>query len=243
MATYDTLRDRALKQVGCFGQSDAQTVAQTALEEAMKFVAFHVRIPSLIASATATAPASPELETNAISLTAVGGFNISAGVYQAPDRLYVKKDSTVTDVGTPYEYMEYHFFQDLKQIPANARSGIFYPVVIDERPKFCWTITPSGKVWATPTLENNVLTLFYRIVPAAYSGAATPEILPMFDHILVDGAVIALKEWLREPETISTLWTLFENGLKSSVDRYDLFLKGQRKRDHLKIHRSYRIRY
>ena len=39
MSTYDTLRDRALNRTGLLGQSEAQTVAQMALEEAMKFVA------------------------------------------------------------------------------------------------------------------------------------------------------------------------------------------------------------
>lgn len=240
MATYEALRDRALNQVGLLGQSEAQTVAQVALEEAMKFVAFHVRIPSLIASATATAPASPELESNAIAI-GVGGFAVSA-TYQCPDRLYIKSDSTITDIGTPYDFVEYHHFQDLKSISGVARTGIFESALGDERPGFSWTVTPSDKVWASPIKENNVLTLVYRKVPAAYSGAASPEILAMFDHILVNGAVIALKEYLREPAEITTLWTLFENGLMKEVERYDLFLNGQRKRSHFKMHRSYRVR-
>lgn len=240
MATYEALRDRALNQVGLLGQSEAQTVAQVALEEAMKFVAFHVRIPSLIASATATAPASPELESNAIAIGG-GGFAVSA-TYQCPDRLYIKSDSTITDIGTPYDFVEYHHFQDLKSIPGVARTGIFQSALNDERPGFSWTITPSDKVWASPIKEDNVLTLVYRKVPAAYSGAASPEILVMFDHILVNGAVIALKEYLREPAEITTLWTLFENGLMKEIERYDLFLNGQRKRSHFKMHRSYRVR-
>lgn len=239
MATYQTLRDRALSQVGCTGQTEAQTVAQVALEEAMKFAAFHVRIPSLISSATATAPASPELEANAITLGGAG-FNVSA-TYQAPDRLYIKKDSTVAEIGTPYEYLEYHIFQDLKQAPGTIRIGTGSVYSYDERPNFAWTITPSSKVWCSPIAENNVLTLVYRTVPAAYSGAATPEILPMFDYILVNGAVIALKEWLREPAEITTLWGLFENGLLNDCKRYNEFLQSQYKRSTLKIHRSYRI--
>lgn len=238
MATYDALRDRALGQVGCTGQTEAQAIAQQALEEAMKFVAFHVRIPSLIASATATAPASPMLESNAIAI-GVGGFAVSS-TYQCPDRLYVKTNSNAAEIGTPYEFMEYHHFQDLKNIAAGARIGVLDSVTLDERPDFCWTVTPSDKIWATPLKEDNVLTLVYRKVPAAYSGSSSPEILAMFDFILVNGAVIALKEWLREPADITTLWTLFESGLMKDVQRYDLFLNGQRKRSHLKIHRSYR---
>lgn len=238
MATYEQLRDRALGRVGCTGQSEAQTIAQVALEEAMKFVAFHVRVPSLIASATATAPADPELESNAIALDA-SGFNI-ASTYQCPDRLYVKRDNTVTDIGTPYEFLEYHHFQDLKSVPIKERSGVIESGFGDERPRFCYTITPNDKLWAQPLQEDNVLTLVYRKVPAAYSGAASPEILPMFDYILVNGAEIALKEWLREPAEISTLWSLFEAGLMRDVERYDSFLNSQRKRTQLRIHRSYR---
>ena len=224
--------------MGGVGQTDLQTVAQAALEEAMKFVAFHVRVPSLIASATATAPASPELEANAIAI-GVGGFAVSS-TFQCPDRLYIKKDSSVADIGTPYEFLEYHHFQDLKSIPGATRRDIFNPAALDERPQYSYTITPSDKIWAYPIAEDNLLTLVYRKVPAAYSGAASPEILAMFDYILVNGAVIALKEFLREPTEITTLWGLFEQGLKADVERYDLFLNGQRKRSHLKIHRSYR---
>lgn len=241
MATYEALRDRALSQVGCLGQTEAQTVAQIALEEAMKFTAFHVRVPSLIASATATAPASPELEANAITLGALG-FNVSS-TYQCPDRLFVKNDSSVVGYGTPYNYLEYHHFIDLKSLPAGVRVGVMTPGTIDERPNFPWTITPTDKVWAEPLAEGNVLTLFYRKNPAAYSGASTPEILARYDYILVNGAVLALKEYLREPDAITTLWTLFENeatGIIKDCRQYDRDINGARKRSHLKIHRSYR---
>lgn len=239
MATYEELRDRALRQVSCLGQSEAQSVAQTALEEAMKFVAFHVRVPSLIASATATAPANPMLESSAITI-GLGGFNVAA-TYQCPDRLYIKKDSSTVDIGIPYDFLEYHIFQDLKAIPCGTRVGIFEPSTIDERPTYCYTITPDNKLWATPSAEGNVLTLFFRKSPAAYSALVVPEILPLFDYILVNGAVIALKEWLREPEQITTLWSLFEEGLATDVQRYISFLNSQRKRTQLKIHRSYRV--
>lgn len=242
MSTYQTLRDRALGQVGLTGQTEAQTVAQTALEEAMKYVAFNVRVASLVGSATATAPASPELEANAIALEGgAGTFQISAGVFQTPDRLYVKKDSSAESPGLPYDFLEYDHFLDLKAIPAGERVGIFEPATFDERPNRVYTLTPSGKIWAQPLTEDNVLTLFYRKSPAAYSGGSSPEILPQFEHILVNGAVIALKEWLREPAEITTLWTLFENGLKKDVQTYDDYLNSRRKRKSLRIHRSYRV--
>lgn len=243
MSTYTALRDRALGQVGCTGQTEAQSLAAVALEEAMKFVAFHVRIASLIATATATAPASPELEANAITIEGGGGtFGVTSGVFQAPDRLYVKQDSTIVDIGVPYDFLEYDHYQDLKNIPSLLRTGVMDSSVLDERPRRSYTITPSSKIWAEPLTEGNVLTLRYRTVPAAYgAGSGTPEIMPMFDYILVKGAVLALKEWLREPEEIITMWELFEKGLLKDVQRYDNFLNSQRKRGHFRIHRSYRI--
>lgn len=238
MTTYSALRDRALSQVSCTGQTEAESLAATALEEAMKFVAFHVRIPSLIAEAAATAPANPMLEASAITLGA-SGFNIAA-TYQAPDRLYVKNSSASTERGPAYEFLEFNHFLDLKNIPNSNRAGIFTPATYDERPYLVYTITPTDKIWATPLAAGNVLSFFYRKSPAAYSALVAPEILPMFDYILVNGAVVALKEWLREPDSITTWWTLFEQALTKDVQRYDLFLNGQRKRSHLQIHRSYR---
>lgn len=242
--TYADLRDRALNQVGCLGQIEAQTVAQIALEEAMKYVAFHLPMPSLISSATATAPASPELEANAIALTGGGGtFGIGAGVYQAPQALYVKNDSSVVEYGTPYEYVPYHEFLALKAIPAGMRIGIMTPGTIDERPQYCWTVTPNNKVWVQPLAEDNVITLFYRKAPAAYSGSASPEIYPaQYDYILVNAAVAALKEWLREPETITTFWNMFDRVLADDMKKLDTEFHGMRKRTVLKIHRSYRPR-
>lgn len=242
MTIYSTLRDRALNQIGCLDQTEAQTVAQIALEECMKYIAFRIRVPSLIVKATqVTAPASPELEASAIALTGgAGTFAITSGVYQCPDRLFVKNSSTTTDYGTPYTYMEYHHFIDLKSIPAGRRIGVFEPSQIDERPQFCWTITPSDTVWIHPIAQNNVVTLFYRKNPAAYVAGNTPEILPRYDYILVNAAVLALKEWLREPETISTIWNLFEQALDADIQRYDLEINAMRKRSHLQIHRSYR---
>lgn len=237
--TYEQLRDAALKRVGHLGQSDTEQVAEAALEEAMKFVAYYVRIPSLIGSATATAGASPMLESNAITLS-TGGFNITS-TYQAPDRLNVKRTSADTDIGIPYTYYEYHVFQDLRNIPGLYRYGLSGPAVNDESSDYAYTITPDGKLWATPLAENNILTLYFRKSPAAYSGSAYPEILPLFDTILVNAAETVLKEFVREPEAIVNMWELFERHLIMDIDKYDQFINGQYNRSELKMHRSYRI--
>lgn len=240
MATYSALRDRALNRVGCLDQTEAQTVAQMALEETMKLVALKVRVPGLIATATATAGASPELEANAIAIETTG-FGVTAGVFMAPDRLYVKKDSSIADKGTPYEYLEYDHYVDLKSVPWGERQTLYESGLHDERPRFAWTITPSNKIWAEPLTEDNVLTLRYRKAPAAYVAGNTPEISAQFDFILVNGAELVLKEWLREPEAITTTWALLQDGLQQDIENYDIEINGQRKRKALKVHRTYRI--
>ena len=241
MSTYQTLRDRALSRVNCVGATEAQTIAQAALEECMRFVAFHVRIASLIAKATATAPASPQLEANAITLD-TGGFNVLS-TFQTPDRVYSKKDSSTTGYGTPYEFREYHHFLDLQSQPMAARQGIFYPAFYDERPQYCYTITPDSKIWLAPVVVNNVITLFYRKTPAAYANQGVPEIHTLFEHILTTGAELALKEWLREPDAIISMWQLFDSNLMTQIEENDRQINGGRKRRQLKIHKSYRINY
>lgn len=239
MATYEQLRDRALNFVGSLGESEAQTVAQMALEEAMRFVSFHVRVPALIASATATAPSSPELEANAIALGS-GGFGIASGEFQCIDRLYVKQSASEPEHGTPYEYYEYNHFLDLKAVPGPSRPIILDGHRDDERSAFSYTLTPSNKVWAQPLQENNVATLFYRKLPAAYSSMGVPEITPLFDYILVKGAELAVEKFLREPAGVSSVWELFEDKLTKDVQRYESFLNSSRKRGAIKVHRSYR---
>jgi hypothetical protein len=237
MSTGQTLRDRALKQVGCLGQTEAEDFAELALEECMKFVAFNVRVPSLIGSAQATAPADPDLEASAIPI-GLTGFAVSA-TFKAPDSLWVKKDSSAVNYGTPYDFLEYDHFLALGAIPTQIREG-FDALVASERPKHCWTITPSDKVWATPLTEGNVLTLFFRKEPAAYGDAVTPEIHALFDYILVNGAVLALKEWLREPDGVVNMWQIFRDGLAQDIADYKSHLNGRRKRSNIRIHRSYR---
>ena len=240
MATYNQLRDEVLRRCGALGEVEAQDVVQAALVACMRFVSFHVRIPSLIGSATATAPASPTLEANAIPLYTTG-FTIPAGQFQVPDRLYVKKDSSTEGQGTPFDFREYHHFLDELNAPRSERVQIFAPGTLNELPRFPYTITPSNKLWALNIVEDNVLTLYYRKVPADYSPDSSPEITPLFDHILTSGAELALKEFLKEPAALTHLWQLFTDGLMPQIESYDSHINGSRKRRTFKIHRSYRI--
>lgn len=238
MTTYLELRDEALARVSCTGQTLAQGVAQNALKEAMKFVAFHVRVLSLISKATFTVVSTaPTLEANAIPI-GVSGFAASA-TFQCVDRLYIAKDAAAKTPGLPYDFYEYHNFLDLNNIPDNIRWGLNSTTGTELSPR-PYTLTPSNSIWTTNIATGNVATLFYRVSPAAYADGTTPEINPLFTSILVSAAEIALKEWLREPEQMTHLWALFEAALMPDIQRYDNFVTGGRKRSHVKIHRSYR---
>ena len=212
-------------------------LAEIALAECVKFVSFHIRVAALVGSATATAPASPELESNALSITT--DFSISD--FRTPDRLFVKQNSSSVEKGAPYEFLEYDTALDLLYSPSSrfgiTRDSDSYG---DDIPERWYTITPSNKIWARPLSEGNVLTFFYRKEPAAFVAGNTPEINPQFDWILTKGAVLAIKEAQREPDRIMSMWDLFSAGLGDDLDRYDSFLNGRRKRDEIRIHKSHR---
>lgn len=240
MATYSTLVTRALNQLRLASNLDAQEVAEVAIAEAMKFVAFHVRIPSLLPSVGALAPA-PGID-DVISMTLTGTFGLSAGVYQAPDRLWVAQaQSDVTDLnkGTAYTFVPYDTYLDLTSISSNYREDLS-ATRYDELPSsYVWTIKDDSTIFAKPLAEDNYVTLRYHKVPTAYASNGTPEILPMFDFILVNATVLALKEWLREPDQMLTLWDLYQS-LMPSIDEYKRHITATRKRGNLRIHRAYR---
>lgn len=241
MATYQQLRDDVLSKTGYTGQLEATTVVEKALAEAMKFVAFNVKIASLIKKATATAPASPELESNAIAIGS-GGFNISD--FQQIDKLFVKSASATSGYGLPYDPKEYWDILELQAIPSpyNGTRLLDTERSFDDTPKRWYTQTPDDKIWCKPVKQGDILTLFYRTEPAAYNNSNTPEISSRFNYILVKAGELALKEFLREPDQISTMWDLFEAVLQKDIAKYNDALAGGRVRDSFKIHRSYRAR-
>lgn len=241
MSTYLQLRDRAISQISLTGNADAQEVAQIALQECMRYVAHKVRVPALLPTVAAAAPAPGG--DGVIAMTLTGTFALGSGVYQAPDRLWVAKtsgDVTALDKGTPYKYYPIEAYRDLSNIAPNFRTYIDSDSINDLDSKFRWTVDEAtGTVYIDPVEEGNYVTLQYHKSPAAYADGTTPEILPLFDYILVDGAVLALKEWLREPGEILTYRSLFR-ALDPDIEEYKRHIAGTRKRTQLRMHRSYR---
>lgn len=238
MATYQELKVKALNLTDQSLEidADASAIAEYGLEEGLKYVANQINLPGLIGQASATWGAS----TESIPL-GLGGFEITD--YQAPNRLYIKRDSDVEGVGIPYEYLEYLFWLDAKSIPlGDTRDSLFEENTLDERPARSYTIDFDSNLIAHPVAEDNVLTFFYKKEPAAYSAIGVPEIPSNFNYILVDAAILCLKEWLREPEAIVAPQTLFK-ALDPAIAVIQEELWGKRKRRNLKIHRSYSVRY
>lgn len=236
MTTYGNLRDKVLRDNDNLGQTEYETVVETALAEAMRFVSFHVKILSLIKKDTFTALADPHLEANAIPLKTSGGFNATDLILL--DQVYVKEDSDVVGYGSPYTCKEYwDVLQMLSgDVSLNARN--YYEGA--DLPRKWYTITPDDKLWLSPIIEDNVITIFYKVQPGEFDAAETPEINPYFDWILTMGADIALKAHKNQPDSMVNYWELFTAKLMTHVNTYKEHLLGSRRRDVLKIHRSYR---
>ena len=235
--TYSQLRDSALILVdSSTDATDLRQIAQVALEETMKYISQRVELPGLIKSATATWGAS----TVSIPL-GVGGFGITN--YDTPNRLYIRLDSTATAPGIPYDFREYLHWLDLSAVPdaVHYRSDSFEVLTGDERPSRCYTIDHSNNLIAAPVAEDNVLTFYYNIAPAAYADSGIPELpAASFDSILVSGAVLVLKEFIREPDVIVDPYTIL-GSLDKQISQLDSFLNSRRRRRVLNIHSSYRI--
>lgn len=224
MATYGTLKDRVLRLTEQIGVVDAGEVAKIALEEVVKYVSTKVVLPQLIGSATYT------WQSSDTSASIAADFGVSD--YETPVRLYVD------DV--PYEYREFLVYKDLKSVPLGYRDGISSEDIYDERPQKCWTVNFSNEIELDPVSTGAVLQLYYAKPPASYSDAGTPELPARFDHILVTGAVLVLKEYLREPEQIIDYYTLF-SALDNQIRELDIALNSLRKRNVIKIHPRYRV--
>jgi len=237
MTTYDGLVSTVLELCDHVGSTDAQTVANRAMALCMRYVSSRVELPSLIGSASFTWGA---LTTSAPLFTSQG-FNITESTYGSPNRLYVKRDSSATDPGIPYEFLEYVHWLDLKSaVSGGARSSLFEPPSNDERPQYAYTIDHSNALIAYPIAENNVLKFYYNKLPAAFAGGATPEIPAQFDYILINGASLYLKEWIREPADILDSYRIFQS-LNPQIEEMDSFLNARRKRRQLKLANSYRV--
>lgn len=232
--SYSQLRDKVLTLCDQTGSTDATAVVQVALEETLKYIASQVELPGLLSSATATWGAATT------SLGIVADFVVSD--YASPDRLYVKKDAATAGYGVPYDYVEWLHWNDLKAIPAgDIRSDLWDVNVLDERPNKAWTINFDDEILIEPYATDNVLTLVYFKEPAAYTDGGFPEIPPKWDYILVNGATLILKEWLREGDIIIDAHSILK-ALDPQIALMDMEMNSKRQRGNLKISHRYRIR-
>lgn len=234
--TYSQLRDLALKMCDASGSSEAESVAEAALEETMSYLATKLELPALIKRANATWGSS----TTSIAIS-TGGFN--ATDFQSPNRLFIAQtvDSYTEETpGIPYDFVEYMNWLDLMSIPNGINDPrIFESGAVDARPARAWTINLDEEVVVCPIAENNYLTLFYNTEPAAYTDNGYPEIPAQYSYILVNGAVLILKEYIREPEQIIDPRTLLRS-LDDQIRELDIHKRSNRRNTILHVsHRYY----
>jgi hypothetical protein len=235
LALYSTLRDTVLVLADEIGNTDAETVAERGLEEAMKYVASKVLLDSLVSSATYTWVAGDDK----IALFTAGGFNISdASSPLEPLLMFV---GTAGDNGTPYDYRRFLDWKNLQAQPGRLRTAIFGGLTIDERPERSFTINSDDELELDPQpAADKVITLHYRIPPAAYADSGTPEIPARWDSILINGAVMYVKEQARQPEQIINPYDFFKT-LDEQITRMESQLRGTKARPVMKIGKSYRV--
>ncbi|RMH38000.1 MAG: hypothetical protein D6694_12785 [Gammaproteobacteria bacterium] len=232
MATYQTLRDRALALTGNTGVTDITTVAEYGLEEAMKYVASRVYLFDLIKSATYTWQSSD----TSVSIEGSSGFNASD--YSTPVRLYVN------DI--PYDMLEYFTYKDLKKIPGTERLYVTEIDSVDARPSKAFAINPSKEIELDPVSAGDVLTLYYKKQPAPYGdGTGTPEIPSEYDHILVNGAILYIQAFIEMQEVgqqgVVNIRTLL-SALDPDIRELDIELNHKRARTHAKISHKFWLR-
>lgn len=224
MATYSTLRGRVLSLTDQTGVTTTQTVAEIGLEEAMKYVATKVELPSLHKSATYTWGAS---DTYA-ELSA--DFGVSD--FETPDVLYVNN--------IPYDFREYEEWLQLKESPTIDRRNLSTAATVDERPDRVWTMDSSDNIYVNPVSTDNTLLLRYLAAPAAYGdGTGTPELPSFFDGILVAGAQRVVQQYITDPEAPISFYQLFK-ALDPQIMELDLHLKSKRQHRKIRLARSYR---
>lgn len=228
--TYENLRDRALSlTTGSTSVTTLQAVAETGLEESMKYVASKVEIPKLISSATYTwgaSDTSANIETD---------FNITN--YQTPELLLV---GTSTDK-IPYQFRPHHAWNILKNLPVDsARELITGTDYTDSRPSRCWSIDKDDNIILTPINEGQILEFYYTIEPSSYGdGTGYPEIPSLFDHILVSGACLFLQHFILQPEQIINPYSLLKN-LDEQIQELSIHLNTKYRTFIHKIPKSYR---
>ncbi len=235
MALYSALRDTTLILADEIGNTDAQTVAEKGLEETMKYVASKVLLDSLVSTATFIWLAAGDQ----VELFTAGGFNITdASSPLEPLSLFV---GTVDTNGIPYVYRRFLQWKDLQAQPGRLRTAIFGGLVLDERPERTFTINASDEMELFPEpAVGKQLTLHYRLTPAPYADSTTPEIPARWDSLLINGAVMYVKEQVRQPEQIINPYDFFK-ALDEEITRMESQLRGTMSRPSMKIGKSYRV--
>ena len=237
MATYDSLKTRVLNFCDAVGSTDAGSIAELALEETMRFISDRVTLPDLVAKATYTWGASD----SSVALHGSAGLNITQSLMSSPNNLFIKKDTAADDPGLPYDYLEYMTWLQLKATPSHAnRPDVFSPQSIDERPARAYTIDLTRSLQADPIAEGNCLSFYYNKPPAVYSALTAPELPPKYEQLLVNGAVLILKEWIREPDTPLDPTTLLQP-LIPQIRELEMHSRSNRQRNALHLTSRYRI--
>lgn len=236
MATYNTLKTEVLVNCDHVGSTDAGTVVEYALRTCVRYISSRTELPKLRTSKTYTV-IDADITAGSISIT--GASKLNATDYSTPNRLFIRRNSAATAPGQVYDYSEHMHYLEQKAFSIRGERTSLYDVGNEDlRPAYAYTIDADDNLIIDPIAVDNVITFYYMKEPAAYGSGTTPEIPSEFQYILVNGATLILKEWIREPDQIIDPHTVLAS-LNPQIEQLDLFLHGRRKRSMIKLHPSY----
>lgn len=230
--TYLQLKTDALVLTDHEGSADVGSVAEIALLEALKFVAQNVRLDSLVGEASYTLDAT-DITNQYIPLN-TDGFEVAD--ITEPLELWVGQ--TATSDGERYEYKRYLDWRRLKNTQS-GRSPLFGSYTNPSMASRTFTLNTSDNILIYPfPTEGKICTLFYQKEIAAYSDAGYPELNDPWDSILINGAVLYIKEFLKETMEPLNPYLLFQQ-LIPQIEELKISLDSPRTSPRLRIHSSY----
>lgn len=231
--TYNNLLDDVLLFTDAVGASDATNVAKVGLRFALSYISRKANLNGLVRSKSYT-----WLESDvAVSLTDVGGFNISD--FQYP---YYMMVGTLTETPVPYHYMDFKDWQILKAVAVGGRVALD-AAFFDGRFDRAFTLDYDNKIQITPTVSSLPVTLYYYKEPAAFGdGSGSPEISSAWTDMMTHAAIEMVRFYLENPDKPVPMVSILQS-MDREIDMFKIHLEGSGyRRNIIKVHPSYNTR-
>jgi hypothetical protein len=206
-------------------------VAEIGIQETLKYISSKVVLPELVRDAEVTYAAASHNSGIAIG---AGGFEVAD--FDTPLRLYVDN--------VAYDLRDYLVWKDLKT-ERNGFPGtrIYEHEREDRRPDRVWTLRYSDNLILFdpfPT-EGTTIELVYIKPVDAYADANVVFLPNRFEGLVMNGALVYCKEYIREPEQIINPYQLLST-LDPQIQELKIHRDSTRPRFKMRIGKGYELR-